>query len=528
MEENQVYQDDKDKLFMMTLDTFMYTKRIMLHKEANNKIDKKFASVLFDAVSEIESFLADVEIVQNEGETDKEMNDLIASVDSSVLQLHHYYFCRACKQSVKSSRHALHEHFVSLKHLKNLRILSSRMKNEPSKESEQLAEHDGSTQSLNGIESQTGKSEIVRKERQNSLPAKIDNLLKTRLPKKLGEILTFNLESITMQLSQEASAVQKSGKHIRVCDMLRKRLIHRYPNIKVFPFGSFITGLGSEKTDLDIFIDTQNCFYMKLSKRQMKEAIYETQRILASSRDQWCSFEPIVHARTPILRVFCNIEKIDCDLSFSNGLSTVNTALVSYLSNLQPICKKLVLFVKFWAMKLSLGTNSYLLTLLVIFYLQQELALPSVSFLQGLVAPRYIDDWNTAFATPNLQQLKIQVLTDFRRYLIGFFFYYGFQFDYTNYMVCPLTGTRVLKHIFDHGKEKFLPTVFTPFVKYMSKINLHEADEIEDLFANYKPLVIQDPFDLSHNVSKGIQEQKLLKMIHMMRCSYEVLTKPQP
>lgn len=163
---------------------------------------------------------------------------------------------------------------------------------------------------------------------------------------------------------------------------------------------------------------------------------------------------------------------------------------------------------------------------MVIFYLQQVSLLPPVSLLQERTSPVFIDMWNSGFATPNLIQLNVPMATDFLQYVIGFFKFYGYNFDFTNYCICILTGNRVPKHIFDHGREHLLPPVFKPFAIYMSKINLEEADEIEDLFANHKPLVIQDPFDLVHNVGKGIQEAKLNKIIHLMRCTYELLTNP--
>ncbi|CAG9802639.1 unnamed protein product [Chironomus riparius] len=526
------HYNEKEKLFMMTLDTFVFTKRIIQYKENNNKINKQFATILYDAMSEIESFIQNAEIEEVDDDVNNVKN-VIPSIESSVLQAHQYFYCKACNLSVKSSNKALNEHFYSPKHLKNLRILSAKMDNGNQK-TKSRAENgptnidknqEGSTQSLNSLDDHPPKSS-PKKERLNSLPARVRDILpKDNMPKKMRDFLiNYDIETFAMGLVKEAQLVQNSQKHVRVCDMLRRRLVGRYPNVKIHPFGSFINGLGHEKTDLDIFIDTENCFYGKLSKRKMKDAIFQTQRILSNGQDQWIDFEPIIKARTPILRVFCSVEKIDCDLSFSNGLSTANTALISYLISLQPVLKKLVLFIKFWAMRLNLGTNSYLLTLMVIFYLQQEMVLPPISLLQDAVPPTYIEGWNTAFATPTLVQLKAQPATDFRRYLTGFYKYYGHSFDFTNHIICILTGHKVPKHIFDHGKEQQLPQVFRPFVTYMSKINLEEADEVEDLFANYKPLVIQDPFDLVHNVSKGIQEQKLMKIIHYMRTTYDLLT----
>jgi DNA polymerase sigma len=177
---------------------------------------------------------------------------------------------------------------------------------------------------------------------------------------------------------------------------------------------------------------------------------------------------------------------------------------------------------------LNVGVNSYLWTLLVIFYLQHEQMLPPVKVLQDMAKKVYVDGWNTAFGTPNLHHLRIPQMVKFDEYLTGFFKFYGHQFDFTNYIICPLTGTRVPKHIFDHGKETSLPPVFTPYVKYMQRIDMDEANEIDDLFANCKPLVVQDPFELIHNVGKGIPDQKLMRIIHLMRSTCDVLTEKQP
>jgi DNA polymerase sigma len=197
---------------------------------------------------------------------------------------------------------------------------------------------------------------------------------------------------------------------------------------------------------------------------------------------------------------------------------------VSYYIQLQPICKKLIIFVKNWAALLNFGVNSYMWTLMVIFYLQQEHLLPPVKGIQDMVKPMFIEEWNVAFGTPNLSSLRMPQVNDFRHSLVGFFKFYGHQFDFTNYIICPLTGTRVPKHIFDHGKENLLPPVFKTYANYMGKLDLEEANEIDDLFANFKPLVVQDPFELIHNVGKGVQEQKLLKIIHYMRATLEILT----
>jgi DNA polymerase sigma len=255
----------------------------------------------------------------------------------------------------------------------------------------------------------------------------------------------------------------------------------------------------------------------------MKNAIHVTKEILKSCGNSWRDFEPVVHARTPILRAFCRSAGIDCDLSFSNGLSSCNTALIGYFVNLQPVCKKLVMFLKKWQSTLQLGLNSYIISLLVIFYLQQQQLLPSVHRLQEKLAPVFIDGWRCNFESLTLVQLKIPLATDFMTHLQGFFKYYGFDFDYKTQVVSVLTGCPVEKSIFDHGKEQQLPAVFERFKDYMAHIDVEEADEVEDLFSNHKPFVIQDPYELCHNVAKGVQPSKLVKIVHFMQLGHEIL-----
>jgi hypothetical protein len=101
--------------------------------------------------------------------------------------------------------------------------------------------------------------------------------------------------------------------------------------------------------------------------------------------------------------------------------------------------------------------------------------------------------------------------------------YYGHDFDYKNHVVSVLMGQPVEKSIFDHGQEENLPPIFERFKAYMEQINVEEADEVEDLFSNHKPFVIQDPYELCHNVAKGVQAAKLQKIINFMQRGHEAM-----
>lgn len=472
--------------------------------------------MLLEAVETISEFLEEAEIEPDDEKFDVE--DIRPSVDSEVLQVHRYVVCKACNKSVASSAKSLNEHFFGSLHLKKLRDYERSFVANPG---HQLKEVQGSTQSLGSSNAGSAKAKQLKKEikKEKKDPGEAN------LPRKMLEFLVGgDLDNFSLELINEGFDIMNSPTNTRVCNLIESQLRFRYPNVKAFPFGSAITGMGRPGGDLDIFIDINNCYLNKPSKREMKNAIHLVKSILSSKPDTWDSFEAVTNARTPILRTFCRKERVDCDLSFSNGLSCCNTGLINHFLNLQPVCRKLNAFIKFWSAKLSLGMNSYLISQLVIFYLQQELVLPSVEKLQSVCPPILIDrTWNSNFAPLSLSQLNIPIATDFKKYLKGFFYFYGYNFNYERDVVSILAGIAVEKKIFDHGKENELPPIFQRFAAYMSNIDVDKADEVEDLFSNYKPLVIQDPFELCHNVAKGIQQMKLRKIISSMRQTYELV-----
>lgn len=499
--------------------------------------------MLYDAVDAISELLKDATVQIDDDKHD--VNEIIPSIDSEICQSHRYYYCKACNQSVRASPKAFNEHFHGTNHLKKLRAVEQTIGTSSRQSKKQVLlnqQFKSSTQSL------TSSVNFQKKERLNSLPASVSQPKKSSdvLPKQMVEFLSAtDLDNFSASLIAEGSKLFLSQMYKRVCDLIERRLSNRYPKVKAMPFGSVVIGLGRIGGDLDIFIDIGGSFVRKPSKRQMKDAIHRTQRILENNmgHNQWKDFEAVTKARTPILRTFCCSEKIDCDLSFSNGLSCCNTSLIGYYINLQPVCKKLASIIKFWFGNLDLGINSYIVSLMVIFYLQQEKVLPSVKRLQDSSPPVYIDGWNTGFTPMTYDQLKIPLVTSFTKYLVGFFHFYGHCFNYDKHVISILTGTPIEKSLFDHGKENDLPPEFERFKSYMvmgsgnsnyyesnkvysqESIDVEEADEVEDLFANYKPFVIQDPFELCHNVAKGIQTPRLNRIINCMRRSYEIVSK---
>lgn len=129
---------------------------------------------------------------------------------------------------------------------------------------------------------------------------------------------------------------------------LETKLKKTWPNVKAHCFGSRVNGLACFGGDLDIFIDVGNKYNEgKLTDMDfLVDCVEKTEKILNVRNSDWKGFEAVKLARIPILRALNNKEGIDCDLSFTNGLSHCNTELMKYFMDLQPVCKFLCFSLK--------------------------------------------------------------------------------------------------------------------------------------------------------------------------------------
>lgn len=367
----------------MNLETYFFKKRIDEFKSGVNKIDMSLALLLNDAVDSINEFLSNAKIhEQNDNETTS-IDELIPSMEINVLQMNRYYICTCCTSTIRASSQRFNEHFFSTKHMNQLRKLDNSLNESSNSKSLSSSVADLTTKQAAQIERLAKNPNCAPKE-----PPYSDQLIK----KCKDFLVVADLEQYANQLISASRELQQRDTFKRVCNLIVSKLSYVYPNAQCYPFGSSVIGMGTPDGDLDIFVDTTGLsYFQKQSKSKIKDAIRKTEMALRKS-NFFNDFEPVFHARTPILRTYCNSEKIDCDLSYSNGLSSCNTALISYFIELQPLCKQLAVIIKYWAKLNNLGTNSYLVVLLVIFYLQVEGVLPAVQRLQlGVEKPVYID-----------------------------------------------------------------------------------------------------------------------------------------
>jgi hypothetical protein len=99
------------------------------------------------------------------------------------------------------------------------------------------------------------------------------------------------------------------------------------------------------------------------------------------------------------------------DFIVSNGVGVKNSLMLGYLFDLQPEARKLYHFMKAFLPRYDLKFEGYFLKLLVIFYLQKEMFLPSIERVQDKLAENKINgEKNVEKYLKNIFQNYLNVL----------------------------------------------------------------------------------------------------------------------
>lgn len=83
--------------------------------------------------------------------------------------------------------------------------------------------------------------------------------------------------------------------------------------------------------------------------------------------------------------------------------------------------------------------------------------------------------------------------------LMESFFEYYAKFDFPKWVICPLMGYLIVKPDFN-GLGENLPMEMQ---KYKEKL----GGKNPECFRNLTPMCVQDPFDLSHNLTKACSHE---------------------
>ncbi|EDW85192.1 uncharacterized protein Dwil_GK14518 [Drosophila willistoni] len=328
--------------------------------------------------------------------------------------------------------------------------------------------------------------------------------LNIQLPKKAKSLILGEMTNVFKDKYPVADKLKVIPEYDQIEQDLCLLLAPVFPKqqMRVYKFGSRITGIGTRSSDLDVFVDIGNTFHI-FEHRASKTTIAKlrTMRMKFVNSNHWRIISVIEQARVPIIKT-CHLPTgIECDICL-NSLGFCNTNLLKYLFELQPIAQYMCIYVKNWLerCKLTEQITTYSITLMLIYFLQLEKLLPPINVLQDDQGfKQMVGPWIVNFAQKSLSELGLQsvevTVPVVKKYLKAFFSYYA-TFKYDRFLVCPYYGIPDVDLLLI---EKSLPGRYSNYAQENPDCTLQLR----------KPMVVHDPIQLNHNVTKAVTRNGL-------------------
>ncbi|XP_063977983.1 uncharacterized protein LOC135162940 [Diachasmimorpha longicaudata] len=346
--------------------------------------------------------------------------------------------------------------------------------------------------------------------------------LTTRLPQRAERLLYASESKISEFLDRvDTRRIDDKKEEEQVIRNLEKLARQKYSHAAAYPLGSRISGLAGKNSNLDIFLDcsSNKCQVYNgnnSNDRQVLTRLEHIKQCLAGDRQNWHISACTLNSRMPILKVIHNPTGIECDISFTNGLTVESTRIINAYCKHYPNCRKLIIFLKNWMGHCDLtgqnGINTYGIAWLVIYFLQVVSILPTVSELISVHnKSAIIAGWETGASTYFQPCVTDQ---SFRELLMQFFKFYA-VFDFRNYVICPLLGNSIRKIHF--SKPTTLPSNMKPYLDYLNAVDEPEPFRVDSI------LCVQDPFDLADNITKAVQKSTVCNLKTLCSLSAQVL-----
>ncbi|NXY20868.1 TUT7 uridylyltransferase, partial [Atrichornis clamosus] len=259
-----------------------------------------------------------------------------------------------------------------------------------------------------------------------------------------------------------------------------------YPGTKLDLFGSSKNGFGFIQSDLDICMTIDG---LETSEGLDCIRIIEDLAKVLKKHSGLRNVLPITTAKVPIVKFFHVRSGLEVDISLYNTLALHNTRLLSSYAAIDPRVKYLCYTMKVFTKMCDIGDasrgslSSYAYTLMVLYFLQQRNP-PVIPVLQEIYRePKkpeiLVDGWNVYFFD-KIEELSV-VWPDYGKNTesvgqlwLGLLRFYTEEFDFKEHVICI--------------RRKNLLTTFKK--QWTSKY-----------------IVIEDPFDLNHNLGAGLSRK---------------------
>ncbi|NXU44128.1 TUT7 uridylyltransferase, partial [Drymodes brunneopygia] len=303
------------------------------------------------------------------------------------------------------------------------------------------------------------------------------------LPPKFSDIL----DQVCVQCYHDFSpniVEDQAREHIR--QSLEVFIRQDFPGTKLDLFGSSKNGFGFKQSDLDICMTIDG---LETAEGLDCIRIIEDLAKVLKKQSGLRNVLPITTAKVPIVKFFHVRSGLEVDISLYNTLALHNTRLLSSYAAIDPRVKYLCYTMKVFTKICDIGDasrgslSSYAYTLMVLYFLQQRNP-PVIPVLQEIYKESkkpeiLVDGWNVYFFD-KIEELSA-VWPDYGKNTesagqlwLGLLRFYTEEFDFKEHVICI--------------RRKNLLTTFKK--QWTSKY-----------------IVIEDPFDLNHNLGAGLSRK---------------------
>lgn len=338
----------------------------------------------------------------------------------------------------------------------------------------------------------------------------------------LKNMPNFDEEFLCLAQILQPNVRESFTKYNFICQDLYNFLSSRFPYIQVHPFGSTLTGLGFNNSDIDVFLSN-----VKETEDAEIECLHIVKRLLNNSKRFGNCFV-IPGAKIPIVKCVHSSTGIKCDINIKNMLGVCNSKLIHYFVSIDMKIRQTIIVLKYWGKCHKITGQNHLLTnyslvMLFIFFLQQPpYNFPTVLSLQQPEDDMFLniqDCWNGGFI-PNYNfhsdKLTSTPLVDI---LQQFFAFYS-EFPYHTEIISPYIGKAVPRDYFNVPAE--LPDYYKRYKEHMAlEANARYPLRVDTCCC------LQDPFEHCRNITGIITDSVLEKFVLLCKLGQKICSDRQ-
>lgn len=314
-------------------------------------------------------------------------------------------------------------------------------------------------------------------------------------------------------------------------DYLRREieqfLSPHFPVVTAHVFGSSANNLGFEGCDVDLYVSLGIDPWAQGGKAEKESKArdvtwYIARKIMSAKRG--IKVQAIARARVPIVKFEDPVTRLQVDLSFRHGMPVYNTRLICQYTRTHLLVRPYLMVIRFWAKVQDVaggGQPTYLitnygLTMLMLFYLmaRAQPMIPSVAELKSQCPIDYrgehtIGGWDCSFGSEINEWSRKRHSVSVMELVSEFFSYFG-NFDPNKWVVSPLAGQLLDKNAVKHRNLQKLPPCMRIYCAQETDIQTDTA------------LCLQDPFEHSYNITRGLKEGPFTEFQYKCRRAAEI------